>query len=333
VETTYRWRFDASGDYRSSRSPTTRVTIAQPPQETVTGIDVVIEDGNDDQIYDGQTATFRGTLTVDGAPKYNRTLVLEASTDGGATWTQVVSQATNIHGQVIVTRSPRTTARYRWRFPGAGSFLLPSTSPERTLTVTPRTATALTASAVATTIDSGERAQLKVLLTAAGQPLVGAAVTLQRSVPGTGEWGDVLTATTGSDGRAALSVAQEENTAYRWTYAGTVSRLPATSSGVVVQSRFVVQVTSVVPPTSAPGRLRVLGRVTPYTGAPVRLMRPGGLSGAFEVARATLRTDGTFTIFATLENAGTYSFFVEVGPDLQNAKGRTPSFTVVVPGS
>jgi hypothetical protein len=112
-----------------------------------------------------------------------------------------------------------------------------------------------------------------------------------------------------------------------------VSRLPATSSGVVVQSRFVVQVTSVVPPTSAPGRLRVLGRVTPYTGAPVRLMRPGGLSGAFEVARATLRTDGTFTIFATLENAGTYSFFVEVGPDLQNAKGRTPSFTVVVPGS
>lgn len=99
---------------------------------------------------------------------------------------------------------------------------------------------------------------------------------------------------------------------------------------VVVRSRFVVTLRVTSAPAHAGERVFLAGTVSRHTGEPVRLLHQTP-TGAVELARATVRTDGTFLITATLPTAGSYALFAAVGPDARNALGRSPTLTVDVP--
>lgn len=328
VETLYEWRFAGSGDFRASRSPTTRVAITPPPTPTEVAIELVA-DGDDEQIYDGQTARVGGTLTAGAVPRVNRTLILERSTDGGTSWVQVTTRVTNGAGQVSAEVAPTATVAYRWRFAGAGPYL-PSTSPTALLTVTPLTRTSLSNSASPTSIVARYFTQLTTFLTAGESPVPGATVTLQRRPAPGSSWSNVLSATTDATGRAAASVTQEVNTAYRWVYPGSVSTAATTSPTVNVQAKFLVVATIEQHPGVEGDDVIIRGSAHRYSGAGARLMQRTP-TGPIVIGSASMLNDGTFRITQKMSTPGTFSLFVEIPADGLNAAGRTPDMTVVVP--
>jgi hypothetical protein len=325
VATRYQWRFAETDDLRAARSPSTVVDIAEPTRATELAIEVGAS-----RIYVGQKTTVRATLTAGGEPRMNRQVELSASTDGGLTWAPVATRTTDAIGQASAAVAPTETTRYRWRFAGAGNFTS-SSSPTKTVTVLPLRTSTLTNAAAALTIDAGDRARLSTVLKVDGRALVGATVELQSAPLARGAWDPVARAVTDAGGAASVAVRQEVNRLYRWVYAGSPSDAEAVSPKLTVNARFVVSAVALASPGPGSSSLVVGGRVSRHTGVPVRLMKVTS-TGPVELARATIRTDGTYRITVARLPAGSFRAFVEVGPDLFNAAGRSANIAVQVPG-
>ena len=324
-ETVYRWRFAPTPDLRGAQSPTTRVVIADPPQATSLANEV-----DDDTLWLGQHAVVRGTLTVGTTPKQYRRIELWSSTDAGATWTRLLSQATDAQGRVSLDVAPTTTTTYEWRFAGGGS-LLASTSPDRTVTVSPLLDSTLDSTADATTVTAGDFPKLTAQLTAGGAPVAGASLTLVKSPPGRGSWTVVARLTTGDDGKTTIFVQQFANMTYRWVYRGSESTTPVTSTDLTILARFRVTAQAAAVPAAPGDRLLVTGRVHRYTGAPLRLYQVTDSGAGTLLGQTSLHTDGTYQLAVVMPTAGTFTLYAEIGPDSQNEQGRSPTFMVTVP--
>lgn len=130
VPTTYQWRYEGSRDFLPTSSPTQLVSISP----TATDIFIQVNPG---RITPGGTATISGWLHSDLTTGIaGRVLNLNASTDGGATWTSLGTETTDASGAVSRDVSPTVPTMYQWTFAGDATYD-PSYSRNRTLEVGP----------------------------------------------------------------------------------------------------------------------------------------------------------------------------------------------------
>jgi len=214
---------------------------------------------------------FYGTLSSDGGvPNPRPEVLLEASTDGEATWTTVAStpviDPSTGAWSISYTVNLPGAVDYRVRFPGVGVY-----GPATSVTISTDTTvlTNLTLSLAGTPQWNANSTFSGVLSSDAGVP-TSPTVSLQ-SKPSGGSWTTVASTTSVNQSTGAWSIIYKVATPgavdYRAVYAGTGPYEPATSNTVVTNTTVTTTTSTPNPPTLYNGTgFTVTGSVTASTG-------------------------------------------------------------------
>lgn len=193
-----------------------------------------------------------------------------------------------------------------------------------TATATPAPGSRLSAAKAPATVIAGQAVTYSGRLTRTDGTVVADQVVSVKLTPDVGA-SRTVNARTNANGVWTFRVVATYNTTVRASYAGGSAAQPATAPAF----RFGVQtrVTRTAPPSGATSRasttLAVTGATSPNkAGRTIALYR-----GSSIVARATVRSDGRYTLNSKLAR-GTYTLYVQIGTTSGNIAGRTAAFVV-----
>jgi hypothetical protein len=216
ADSAYQLVFLGTALLRPSRSGIVRV---------LTRADVTIT-ADPTRIDRGGSSTISGVASDAGTPYVGATVQLLAGKAGRHRVTVAGSTTTADDGSVSFTVSPRVTTVYRLRLVHATGIPTSLSGPAR---VAVRIPSSLSIRGRATATDYVVSGTLR----AAGHPLDKRVVTLWSQAPGSTDWVEVGTATTGRYGVVRFHEATAPGTGYRLAFAGG-PRFAPSSSGTVV---------------------------------------------------------------------------------------------------
>ncbi|GAA3828899.1 hypothetical protein [Nocardioides panacisoli] len=247
---------------------------------------------------------------IPGAP-----VSLWFSTDGGHTWTLSITPTTNSAGQASVNASPTTTTVYQWRWPGDIANA-PATSPNATVTVTPRAAT-VTCGPVDLTIDEGGSTHIngQMVDTATRAPIAGAHIFLDESTDGGVRFGSYQDVRTLSDGKFQFTVHPVRDTVYRCAHAGDEPPYPATWS---TWSTVTVRRTSALSIDASPTSIASGGSSILSTQL-TRVDDGGLLTGQHVTLKSTADGGATWTVIGTPTTDGSGRASITVHPSVSTS--------------
>lgn len=320
--TLYQWRFAGTDDFHWSVSPSAGVTINdQAPTRLTIAVDPA-------SVFEGGAAWVRGTLATDAGPRPNRPLVLERSTNDGASWHELVTVATGPNGVARHKVTPAATALYRWRFDETQT-LFAAQSAVAKIETRPPLVTNLTISTSKGVVTFGEPVVLRAVLLGDNAPVAGASVELWAEA--FGFEGRVATLETDDKGMARFQVRPSIRTRYWWRFAGDVGLRPARSPNRDIDVRYAVQANAKVVKALGKRYIRVTGVVAPPFGRPkVDLIRDLGPLGTGTLVTSTVDDSGGFTLVVKNVAKGKYSLFVKARKTATLQTGRSASLTVKV---
>lgn len=323
--TAYQWRFAGTDDHRSSTSPTTGVTINDQEPTTFT-IDAP------DRVSQGDQLTIRGHLTTTSTSTTTRqrTVRLERSTDGGATFETLETVETDKFGlaQVVQDTEAVGTTTYRWAFDGTPT-LAPTTSRPVAVTVVKVLPTKLTMGVSKKSIVAGNSVTVSTALTSGLSQLKKQTVELWAT--GTdGEESLVATALTGAKGKASVTLKPLRNKTYRWRLPPQPGFKAAASPTAKVDVEFKVQLRAGVVTVKKGGKLTVSGSLKPGDkGVRVDLLRKGrGLQAPLDSVKTN--KSGGFTLTMKATTKGAFQVRVRAVKTETNAQGMSQWLTVRV---
>jgi hypothetical protein len=196
-------------------------------------------------------------------------------------------------------------------------------------------AVTLSAAASPDTVVFGSSSTVAGTLTSAedGQPVSGAALTLESRPAAGGAWSATGTTTTGTDGSYQFTVSPDANTAYRVVYDGDRTHASAESSPVTVDVATRVTIHASDTSTRKGGAVTFFGLVAPnHAGQPVQLERL--VDGTWTtVGSTTLDRDSTYVFrytFGSKEKKLSSDFRVVKPTDADHVTGTSPTVTVDV---
>jgi hypothetical protein len=148
-------------------------------------------------------------------------------------WVPVAERPTGAAGNVAFVREPGTTVSFRLDYLGTTKYA-PSHSAVVTVTVKPKTPTALGIGSFPGTIKPGQTDTIRGLLTADKAPLAGKRVWLERWNGATKKWVALTAVATGKFGRVAFFVKPKVTTIYKLAFFGNATYAASHSSPVAV---------------------------------------------------------------------------------------------------
>jgi GH25 family lysozyme M1 (1,4-beta-N-acetylmuramidase) len=187
-------------------------------------------------VYAGQSVTLSGQVSsASGAGLPGRTMALYRLSAGSTSWTRLTTLSTNSAGQYAASFPVSAQSTFRAKFLG-GPRYSSSTSPDRLVTIRPKTATAVSLSTDRSWVGSGGSVKLYGhLTTAAGAALTGRSVSMYARTAGSSEWTLVATGTSlAPTGWYQAYVHPRASTTYKAVYEGALRYTAATSNRVSV---------------------------------------------------------------------------------------------------
>ncbi|HTR71498.1 MAG TPA: fibronectin type III domain-containing protein, partial [Mycobacteriales bacterium] len=263
--------------------------------------------------------------------------VVDASTDGGHTWTEAAQDGdtTDDPATFSFTSGIKNNRTYEFQVLANNGFT--SSPASNTISVTPEgPATALAAPSKAT-LTSGRKATMATTMTSLGHPVGrGLHVTLQQKA--NKHWTTTASGTTKANGTVAVSVRPVHNVIYRWSFAGNNDYAPSTSKITAIPVAPAVTARASARRVARGSTVTIYGILNPADKGRQVTVQMRARHGWKSIGRARItrqklpngkRTLGfAFPYLAT--SAGKQALRVVIGRTSRNAAGMSSPLTVTV---